>query len=434
MNNIFFWSIAVAIGGFLFGFDTAVISGADQPLQSLWQTSDLFHGAMVMSSALWGTVIGALVGGMACEKYGRKNILFLVAILYLLSAIGSALSGNPYFFALMRLLGGLGVGLSSIVVPAYISEIAPANYRGRLVALYQFQIVFGILVAFLSNFIVTEVFYLNWRWMLGVEVIPAVLFLLMVLRVPESPRWLLIRKKDEVECLRILKSIDPVSASDTLEEIRNVPLQIGADRLFSKPYITPIMLAFFIALFNQLSGINFIIYFAPRVFSLAGLDSSVALLSSAGVGIINLLFTLIGMLLIDNFGRKSLMIVGSIGYIFSLMAISLTFYMNVDGFLVVFFVFLFIASHAVGQGAVIWVFFAEIFPNNIRTKGKSFGSGTHWILAALIALFMPYFLNQFAAFKIFGFFAIMMIFQLIFVLFFMPETRQKTLESLAKNY
>ena len=194
------------------------------------------------------------------------------------------------------------------------------------------------------------------------------------------------------------------------------------------------MLAFFIALFNQLSGINFIIYFAPRVFSIAGLDSSVALLSSAGVGIINLLFTLIGMLLIDNFGRKSLMIVGSIGYIFSLMAISLTFYMNVDGFLVVFFVFLFIASHAVGQGAVIWVFFAEIFPNNIRTKGQSFGSGTHWILAALIALFMPYFLNQFAAFKIFGFFAIMMIFQLIFVLFFMPETRQKTLESLAKNY
>ena len=188
MNNIFSWSIAVAIGGFLFGFDTAVISGADQPLQNLWQTSNLLHGAMVMSSALWGTVIGALVGGMACEKYGRKNILFLVAILYLLSAIGSALSGNPYFFALMRLLGGLGVGLSSIVVPAYISEIAPANYRGRLVALYQFQIVFGILVAFLSNFIVTEVFYLNWRWMLGVEVIPAVLFLLMVLRVPESPR------------------------------------------------------------------------------------------------------------------------------------------------------------------------------------------------------------------------------------------------------
>ena len=434
MNNILSWSIAVAVGGFLFGFDTAVISGADQPLQKLWQSSDLLHGAMVMSSALWGTVIGALVGGLICERYGRKNILILVAIFYLSSAIGSALSGNPYFFAFMRLLGGFGVGLSSIVVPAYIAEIAPAKYRGRLVALYQFQIVFGILVAFLSNFILTEYLDLNWRWMLGVEIFPALLFLMMIIRVPESPRWLLIRKKDEAACLKILQSIDPASAMNILEEIRNVPSQIDADRLFTKPYITPITLAFFIALFNQLSGINFIIYFAPRVFSLAGLDNSVALLSSAGVGIINLVFTLLGMLMIDNFGRKSLMLLGSLGYIVSLFAISSAFYMGVDGFIVVFFVFLFIASHAVGQGAVIWVFFAEIFPNNVRTKGQSLGSGTHWVLAALIALFMPYFLGQFPAFKIFGFFAIMMVLQLIFVLFFMPETRQKTLESLAKNY
>tara|TARA_B110000495_G_C23037512_1_gene620272 strand:+ start:2351 stop:3712 length:1362 start_codon:yes stop_codon:yes gene_type:complete len=434
MNKILSWSAAVAVGGFLFGFDTAVISGADQPLQRLWQTSDLLHGAMVMSSALWGTVLGALVGGLICERYGRKKVLILIAIFYLSSAIGSAFSGNPFFFALMRLVGGFGVGISSIVVPAYIAEIAPAKYRGRLVALYQFQIVFGILVAFLSNFILTEYLNLNWRWMLGIEIIPAVIFLIMVLKVPESPRWLLIRKKDKAECLRVLKSIDPNNAMDTLEEISSTPVQMSTDRLFSKPYIVPITLAFFIALFNQLSGINFIIYFAPRVFSLAGLDDSVALLSSAGVGIINLLFTIFGMLLIDNFGRRSLMLIGSIGYIFSLLSISLAFYMNVGGLTVVFFVFLFIASHAMGQGAVIWVFFAEIFPNNVRTKGQSLGSGVHWLLAALITLLMPYFLNQFAAFKIFGFFAIMMIFQLIFVFYFMPETRQKTLESLAKNY
>jgi sugar porter (SP) family MFS transporter len=434
MNKILSWSVAVAIGGFLFGFDTAVISGADQPLQKLWKTSDLLHGAMVMSSALWGTVLGALVGGLICERYGRKKVLILVAVFYLLSAIGSAFSGDPFFFALMRLVGGFGVGISSIVVPAYIAEIAPAKYRGRLVALYQFQIVFGILVAFLSNYVLAEYFSLNWRWMLGIEIIPAAIFLIMVLKVPESPRWLLIRKKDKAECLRVLKSIDPNNAVEILDEIRNASAQMNADRLFAKPYITPITLAFFIAFFNQLSGINFIIYFAPRIFSLAGLDNSVALLSSAGVGVINLLFTIFGMLLIDNFGRRFLMFIGSIGYIFSLLSISLAFYMNVDGLIVVFFVFLFIASHAIGQGAVIWVFFAEIFPNNVRTKGQSIGSGVHWVFAALIALLMPYFLSQFAAFMIFGFFAIMMVFQLIFVFYFMPETRQKTLESLAKNY
>ena len=430
LNNIIFWSFTVAIGGFLFGFDTAVISGADQPLQKLWNTSDIYHGAMIMSPALWGTVIGALAGGLFCEYFGRKKTLMTVGILYLLSALGSALANTPEFFAIMRLIGGFGVGLSSIVVPAYISEISPAHQRGRLVAFYQFQIVFGILIAFLSNYILQRYFSLNWRWMLGIEAVPAILFLLMILKVPESPRWLILRKKDENESRRILKIIDPENADIIIDQIKNTGANIR-DRLFKKSLSGPILLAFFIAVFNQLSGINFIIYFAPRVFSLAGLNESIALLSTAGVGLVNLIFTLIGMFLIDNYGRRFLMKIGSVGYIFSLSAIAFAFLSKASGMIVVFFVFLFIASHAIGQGAVIWVFLAEIFPNNVRTKGQSIGSGTHWVLAALIALLMPYFLSRFEPYLIFSFFAFMMVLQFLFVIFLMPETKKKSLETIS---
>ena len=430
LNNIIFWSFTVAIGGFLFGFDTAVISGADQPLQKLWNTSDIYHGAMIMSPALWGTVIGALTGGLFCEYFGRKKTLMTVGILYLLSALGSALANTPEFFAIMRLIGGFGVGLSSIVVPAYISEISPAHQRGRLVAFYQFQIVFGILIAFLSNYILQRYFSLNWRWMLGIEAFPAILFLLMILKVPESPRWLILRKKDENESRRILKIIDPENADIIIDQIKNTGANIR-DRLFKKSLSGPILLAFFIAVFNQLSGINFIIYFAPRVFSLAGLNESIALLSTAGVGFVNLIFTLIGMFLIDNYGRRFLMKIGSVGYIFSLSAIAFAFLSEASGMIVVFFVFLFIASHAIGQGAVIWVFLAEIFPNNVRTKGQSIGSGTHWVLAALIALLMPYFLSRFEPYLIFAFFAFMMVLQFLFVIFLMPETKKKSLETIS---
>ena len=430
LNNIIFWSFTVAIGGFLFGFDTAVISGADQPLQKLWNTSDIYHGVMIMSPALWGTVIGALAGGLFCEYFGRKKTLMTVGILYLLSALGSALANTPEFFAIMRLIGGFGVGLSSIVVPAYISEISPAHQRGRLVAFYQFQIVFGILIAFLSNYVLQRYFSLNWRWMLGIEAVPAILFLLMILKVPESPRWLILRKKDENESRRILKIIDPENADIVIDQIKNTGANIR-DRLFKKSLSGPILLAFFIAVFNQLSGINFIIYFAPRVFSLAGLNESIALLSTAGVGFVNLIFTLIGMFLIDNYGRRFLMKIGSVGYIFSLSAIAFAFLSEASGMIVVFFVFLFIASHAIGQGAVIWVFLAEIFPNNVRTKGQSIGSGTHWVLAALIALLMPYFLSRFEPYLIFSFFAFMMVLQFLFVIFLMPETKKKSLETIS---
>ena len=433
MAKILYWSAAVSIGGFLFGFDTAVISGADQPLQQLWKSSDIFHGALIMSSALWGTVVGALSGNIPTEQLGRKKTLIIVGTLYFVSAIGSALSINPYFFFIMRFIGGIGVGISSIVVPAYIAEISPAKYRGRLVALYQFQIVFGILVAFLSNFLLSEFVGLGWRWMLGIEVIPALIFLLLVTNVPESPRWLLLRKNEVERCRNILSISHPNNVDRILDEIQESREEYSQESLFSRPYFFPILLAFLLALFNQMSGINFVIYFAPRVFSIAGLDSSAALLSSAGIGLVNLISTLLGILLIDRVGRKKLMLIGSIGYIISLFAVSWAFFSNADGMIVVFFIFLFIASHAIGQGAVIWVYIAEIFPNNVRAKGQSMGCGTHWVAAAVITLLMPYFLSRFEAYGIFGFFGAIMILQLLFVIFVMPETKGKSLESVSQE-
>lgn len=432
-RKLWFWSITVAVAGFLFGFDTAVISGADQPIQQLWQTSELFHGAFIMSSALWGTVIGALAGNIPCDRFGRKPTLVGIGVLYLLSALGSAIAPDPYTFSILRFIGGLGVGVSSIAVPAYIAEVAPAAKRGRLVALYQFQIVFGILIAFLSNYLLSAFLDLDWRWMLGIETIPAAAYLLLVSRVPESPRWLLVHGEDETKARAVINSVNPDHVDKVIAEIKEGLKTFASDRLFERQYSWPIMLAFLIAFFNQLSGINFVIYFAPRIFGLAGLDSSAALLSTTGIGVVNLVFTMLGVYLIDRAGRKFLMTIGSIGYIVSLVAVSWSFYADAGGMIVVGFLFLFIASHAIGQGAVIWVFIAEIFPNTVRSKGQSLGCGTHWVFAATIALLMPYALSIFDGHTIFGFFAFMMILQLIWVLLVMPETKGRTLESLARG-
>lgn len=431
MKTIFLWAVTVALAGFLFGFDTAVISGADLPIQQLWQTDPLFHGIFIMSSALWGTVLGALFGSVPCDRFGRKATLISIGILYILSALGSALASDPYTFSIMRFIGGLGVGVSSIAVPAYIAEIAPAKHRGRLVAMYQFQIVFGILVAFFSNYLLSGISAEDWRWMLGVEVIPAIVFLLLVLRVSESPRWLILHKHDEAAARQVFARLQEDDIEKIVSDIKRSQPAQAKSQLFAKPYRFPVMLAFFVAFFNQLSGINFIIYFAPRIFSLAGLDSDSALLSSAGVGIVNLIFTMLGLYLIDKAGRRLLMLIGSIGYIVSLSVVAYAFYAGVGGMAVVFFVFLFIASHAIGQGAVIWVFISEVFPNAVRAKGQSLGASTHWVFAALIALLMPFFLSVFTAATIFTFFAFMMLLQLAFVLFVMPETKGRTLESIA---
>jgi len=427
------WSVVVAVAGFLFGFDTAVISGADQPIQSLWQTSDLVHGLFIMSSALWGTVLGALFGNIPCEIFGRRKTLFSIGLLYFVSALGSALAQDPYTFAVLRFIGGLGVGISSIVAPAYISEIAPATHRGRLVALYQFQIVFGILTAYVSNYVRATTLGLNWRWMLGVEAIPALVYLYLVTGIEESPRWLLLRKNDEAGCRKVLAYTNADNVDGIIQDIRHARHEFTQDSLFRKAYAFPIVLAFLLAFFNQLSGINFIIYFSPRVFELAGLNASSALLSTAGIGLVNLVFTMAGMALIDRYGRRTLMLIGSFGYIISLATVSWSFATGAGGMIVVIFIFLFIASHAIGQGAVIWVFIAEIFPNNVRTKGQSLGCGTHWVFAALITLVMPTVLSRFDGATIFSFFAGMMVLQLVFVVFLMPETRGRTLESLAEN-
>lgn len=439
MNNrkVVYWSITVALAGFLFGFDTAVISGADQPIQDLWKTSALFHGTFIMSIALWGTVIGALFGGIPCDRIGRKKTLFWIGVLYLVSAMGSALAVDPYTFSFFRFIGGLGVGASSVAAPIYISEIAPASQRGRLVATYQFNIVFGILIAFLSNWLIGELLgHTSWRWMLGLEAIPALIYVFLVTKVPNSPRWLVLKKNDEETARKILLDINPAADADIeIVAIKNSVVQKVKTNFFSKKYSFPLMLAFLLAFFNQLSGINFVIYYAPRIFELAGLKASTSLLSSVGIGAVNLVFTLLGMYLIDRSGRKKLMLLGSVGYILSLSSVAWAFSSGAEGFYVVVFLFAFIASHAIGQGAVIWVFISEIFPNKVRAHGMSFGSGTHWVFAALITLVTPYCISLLGndPAPLFTFFAGMMVLQLLFVIFIMPETKGVPLEELQKK-
>ena len=432
-NKIFAWSITVALAGFLFGFDTVVISGADLELQKLWPRGDWFHGFVVMSSALWGTVIGAIFGGIPTEKLGRKKTLIIIGILYSLSAIGAAVVSDPYLFAFFRFIGGLGVGASTIAGPAYISEIAPAENRGKLVGTYQFNIVFGILVAFLSNYLISEAIQQEaWRYMIGVEAIPAIIYTLMVLRVPESPRWLITAKNDTTEAAKVLSQIYPEEeVSGVIKSIQeNNEAAATGESIFMGKYKFPLSLAFLIAFFNQFSGINALLYYAPRIFEGAGLGAQTALLSSIGVGVVNLIFTLIGMSLIDKFGRRQLMYVGSIGYIISLSMVGYAFSSGMTGMAVPIFLFLFIAAHAIGQGAVIWVFISEIFPNHLRSSGQAFGSSVHWVLAAIIPAMVPVLFTKLGQGPVFYFFAFMMFLQLIFVYKMMPETKGVVLEDM----
>ncbi|MDG3581100.1 sugar porter family MFS transporter [Galbibacter pacificus] len=434
MNKLIRWSITAALAGFLFGFDTVVISGADKQLQELWNTTDAFHGSVVMAMALWGTVVGAIFGGIPTNKFGRKNTLFIIGILYLVSALGSALANGPFTFAAFRFIGGLGVGASTIAAPTYISEIAPSKSRGRLVSLYQFNIVLGILMAFLSNYLLREAGNQPWRWMLGVEAIPAFLYMFFVVAIPKSPRWL-ISKSKKTEASKILKTIgSDLDVEQLWTEVNSASQnKFTGESIFIKKYSFPLMLAFFIAFFNQMSGINAFLYYAPRIFEIAGLGQSASLLSSIGVGAINLIFTLIGVFLIDKAGRKQLMLVGSFGYIVSLLLVASAFFFNWGGLWVPIFLFLFIASHAVGQGAVIWVFISEIFPNHLRASGQAFGSSVHWVLAAIVPSVVPVLFTSIGAGYVFLFFAFMMFLQLLFVLFLMPETKGKSLEVLGEE-
>lgn len=441
-NNTSYWTLTVALAGFLFGFDTVVISGANLPIKELWNTSPAFHGWFIMSMALWGTVVGALLGGIPTNKFGRKKTLFWIGVLYAVSAIGSALATDPYSFSFFRFIGGLGVGASSVTVPTYLSEIASKNKRGSIVARYQFMIVFGIFIAFFSNYLLKGVGGdMDWRYMLGIEAVPAIIYCIMVLGVPNSPRWLLLNKDDEDGARSVLGSLGIADVDQSISEIRNSVNDTSASSkgLFSGKYSKPLSLAFVLAFFNQLSGINFVLYYAPEILEKAGLAGKESLGSSISIGAVNLVFTLLGMYLIDRLGRKTLLLWGSIGYIISLSMVAYAFYAGASSGFLLFFICLFIASHAVGQGAVIWVFISEIFPTKVRAFGQSFGSGTHWVFAALITAITPFFLDSDdGIFKdnpwpIFAFFAAYMILQLLWVLFKVPETKGKSLEELQEE-
>ena len=435
MKKIVIWALIASLAGFLFGFDTVVISGADKKLQQLWNSSDAFHGTVVMGMALWGTVLGAIFGGIPTNKIGRKNTLLWIGILFLFSALGSAFANDPYVFAAFRFIGGLGVGASTIAAPAYISEIAPAKDRGRLVAFYQFNIVLGILMAFLSNYLLNDVGENSWRWMMGVQAIPSVIYVLLIISIPKSPRWLLSKFKNE-EARKVLQIMGQEADYENMKreiEIDNNNATLADDNIFLKKYRTPLVLAFLMAFFNQLSGINAFLYYSSRIFQEAGLGESTALLSSIGIGVVNLIFTLLGVFLIDKLGRKILMYIGSIGYIVSLSLVAMAFFFQWGGIAVPVFLFLFIAAHAIGQGAVIWVFISEIFPNHLRASGQSFGSTTHWVLAAIIPSLIPFLFSTVGPGVVFLFFAVMMVFQLLFVAFMMPETKGISLEELSKK-
>jgi len=442
-NKILIFSITVALAGFLFGFDTVVISGANKPLQELWDLSPFMHGTFIMSMALWGTVLGSLMGGIPTQKMGRKKTLFWIGVLFFVSAIGSAVVSDPYLFSFFRFIGGVGVGVSSVAAPIYISEITSSDKRGQLGGLYQFCLVFGILVAFISNWALKGFDGANdWRWMLGVEAIPALAYTLMVLKVPHSPRWLVLQKGDEQGALSILTIIyQKVDlAKRHLAEIKlDRQESSGPDRLFQKKYKKVLYLGFLIAFFNQLSGINFVLYYAPQILEQAGLGGSDSLFNSIAIGIVNLIFTLIGVRLIDRLGRRQLIIIGSIGYILSLVMVGVCFQYALSSTLLLTFICLFVAAHAIGQGAVIWVFISEIFPNRVRSYGQSWGTGTHWVFAAIITMITPFFIDdQEGIFRdnlevIYYFFAFMMVLQLLWALFKMPETKGISLEDLEKK-
>ena len=434
-GRLFFYSITAALAGFLFGFDTVVISGAEQTIQQLWSLSPGVHG-LAMGAALYGTVLGSLLGSWPADRFGRRPTLLAVGALFLLSAIASALAPTVALFIIARFIGGVGIGISTVAAPLYISEIAPPDRRGRLAAMFQFNIVLGIVIAFASNAALAGVGANSWRWMLGVAAIPSLLYMIMGLWLPESPRWLLTRKKDRVRAINMLMRITTGATHAELEATANAIATSGAEQagqgFWRWSLRVPIALAFLVAFFNQLSGINAILYFAPRIFTLTGLGQQAALLQSVGIGITNLVFTFVGLWLIDRLGRRTLLLIGSFGYIASLGLCSWAFYTGHVA-IVPACIFAFIAAHAIGQGTVIWVLISEIFPNTYRAAGQSLGSATHWVFAALLTTVFPLMVSRLAPGTIFLFFCGMMALQLGWVLAMVPETKGVPLEEIQRR-
>lgn len=435
-RRIFFWSLTSALAGFLFGFDTVVISGAEKTIQTLWGLSPGLHG-IAMASALYGTVVGSLIGGWPADRFGRKATLLWIGILYFVGAVGSALATNVTAFIIARVIGGLGIGISTVVAPMYISEIAPPQHRGRLAGMFQFNIVFGILIAFVSNALLASIGENAWRWMLGVAAFPSLLYTSFCFVLPESPRWLLSRKGNREAALQVLQRAQPqLSQAEIAAEADTIAAassqQISSGNFWTRSLRKPILLAILIAFFNQLSGINAILYFAPRIFELTGLGAKAALLQSIGIGLTNLVFTFVGLWLIDRLGRRTLLYIGSFGYIISLGLVAWAFF-TAHYSIVPACIFAFIAAHAIGQGAVIWVFISEIFPNRHRAEGQALGSFTHWIFAALLTTFFPKMVEAFPPGYVFLFFTGMMVLQLIWVKTMVPETKGVPLEEIQKR-
>jgi sugar porter (SP) family MFS transporter len=432
------WSAAVAaLGGFLFGFDTAVISGVTDALR-LRFTLDSNQLGFTVASALIGTIVGSIAAGNPAERYGRRPLLLALAVLYFLSALGCAFAWNWSSLLIFRFVGGLAIGASSVVAPMYIAEIAPPALRGRLVALSQFNVVSGILAAYFSNYIIAALAggpeTAAWRWMLGIPAVPAALFFALALRIPESPRWLVKQhRRDEASAvLRTLGNEQPDVLVGEIAESLHEETVSAKEPLFQRKYLMPILLAIMVATFNQLAGINAVIYYTADIFKMAGAGRASALLQSVVVGLTNLLFTLLAMTVIDRFGRKRLLLIGAVGMAACLSLTTWAFQQRVGGTVVLASLLGYIAFFAFSQGAVIWVYISEIFPNRVRARGQALGSFTHWFWAAVVSWTFPVVAEASGA-SAFAFFAVMMLLQFVLVWLVLPETKGVSLEQIQRT-
>jgi SP family arabinose:H+ symporter-like MFS transporter len=428
-------TVVAALGGLLFGFDTAVIAGTTHALTALFHLSPSALGVTV-AAALWGTMLAAALAGFAGDRYGRRDSLRILAILYLISALGCAFAWNWDAVVLFRFIGGLGIGGSSVLAPMYIAEIAPAKWRGRLVGLFQINIVTGILLAYLSNYAIGRAGLgaLEWRWKFGIASIPAALFFVMLFSIPRSPRWLASKGRVD-EARQVLKAITNENYEQELQEIvASIDLEHGhgKDSLFTWKYRFPIFLAVTIAMFNQLSGINAILYYLNDIFERAGFSKVSGDLQAVAIGATNLLFTLVAMSVIDKIGRKTLLLVGAVGTAGCLAGVSAIFLSGKHEGILIWLLVGYIAFFAFSQGAVIWVYLSEVFPTRVRGKGQGLGTFTHWLMNALISGFFPVMAAASGAYP-FVFFALMMVLQFFVVLFIYPETKGISLEEMQRK-
>lgn len=434
-RKIFTQALIIALGGFLFGFDIAVISGTTSALESLFELSKSQLGFTV-AIALIGTIIGTTIVGKPADRYGRKKVLQIMAGIFIVAVLGSAWSVNWYMLLIFRFIQGTIVGGVSVVVPMYIAEISPARMRGQLVALNQFNVVTAILVAYLSNYFIASTWGGDaWRTMIGVEVIPAALFLIILFRVSPSPRWLVIKGNHKLasEIFAKLGFENPETEVESIKQTLANNSQVQNVSLFGKENLFPVFTTVLIAMFNQLAGINAIIYYAPRIFEMTGLGQNTALLQSISIGVTNLVFTFLALFLIDKYGRRTLLMIGSVGMVVFLSLIARAFFLNAfDGYSVMVYLIGFIAFFAFSQGAVLWVFISEIFPNHIRAKGQALGSFTHWVMAAIVSWTFPVVTNMpsIGGGYSFAFFAVMMALHFVFAWKIIPETKGKTLEEI----